>query len=143
MVAEQFDAEPTLPVLHVLVVDDHPDTAESEAQLLRYLGYCVRTARTGPQAVAAAQAQPPDVVLMDLGLPGMDGYLAAAEIRRSCPHKPLVIAVTGFANVSYRRRCSEEGFDHFLVKPCDPDALATLLKTHAATLCIVQGASGP
>ena len=143
MTAELSPREPALAALHVLVVDDYPDMADSEALLLRHLGYRVQTARTGPQAVAAAQAQPPDVVVMDLGLPGMDGYLAAAEIRRSCPRKPLLIAVTGFTSEGYRRRCCEEGFDHFFLKPCDMDALALLLKTHAATLCIVQGSSGP
>src|SRR5688572_7903558 len=82
--------------LHVLVVEDHADSAANMAMLLRLEGHEVWIAADGPAALCAAQAQPPDVVLLDIDLPGMDGYEVARLLReRPAEKAPFVIAVTG------------------------------------------------
>ncbi len=111
----------------ILVVNDYPDTAEAMALLLRCLGHHVQIARDGPQALELARRQPPDVVLLDLGLPGLDGYQVASTLRREL-HKPLVIiAVTGYGREEDRRRALAAGCDYHLLKPIAPGILSTLL----------------
>jgi CheY-like chemotaxis protein len=111
----------------VLVVDDHADAADSLAVLLRMEGHDVRVARNGPAAVEAAQADPPDVVLLDLGMPGMDGFEVARRLRQGPAAKTFIAALTGWGQEEDRRRTREAGFDHHLVKPADPDDLRELL----------------
>jgi two-component system CheB/CheR fusion protein len=111
-----------------LVVEDNPDTAESLRLLLELRGHQVEVAATGPAGVAAATAWRPDVVLCDIGLPGMDGY----EVARALRHHPAtagvrLIAVTGYGKDEDRRRSREAGFDHHLTKPADPHVLLALL----------------
>jgi signal transduction histidine kinase/DNA-binding response OmpR family regulator len=112
----------------ILVVDDNVDAANSLAMVLRLEGHEVRTARDGPTALAASQASAPDVVLLDIGLPGMDGYEVARRLRcHPDGHQMLMVAVTGYGRDEDRARSEEAGFDHHLVKPIDFDALRPLL----------------
>jgi PAS domain S-box-containing protein len=112
----------------ILAVDDNLDAANTMAMLLRILGHDVRTAHDGSSAMEAAQAWRPDIVLLDIGLPGMDGYEVARRLRaipdlRAC----ILVAVTGYGQEEDRRRSANAGFDHHLVKPVDPQALTELL----------------
>jgi CheY-like chemotaxis protein len=114
--------------LRVLVVDDHPDSASSLAMLLRMWGYDTRTCFTGPDAVKLADEFLPQVVLLDIGLPQMDGYHVARALRtRPELKQSLLVAVTGFAQESDRRRCQEAGFDLHLIKPVETAQLHALL----------------
>jgi PAS domain S-box-containing protein len=119
-----------LPAPHrrILVVDDHADAADSLVQLLRVEGHDVRIARSGSEAVLAATSDPPEVILLDLGMPGMDGYEAARWIRADpAARNTTIIAVTGWGQEEDRRRSREAGFNHHLVKPVDLDQLRELL----------------
>jgi CheY-like chemotaxis protein len=113
--------------LRILLVEDLADARESLAVLLRLNGFQVDAACDRTEALAAAQSHPPDVVLMDLGLPGCDGYQVTRELRGLCPAKPLLVALTGHAREEYRRRSAEEGFDYHCLKPVDPAWLVQLL----------------
>lgn len=114
--------------LRVLLVEDDKDAARSLAMLLRLKGCEVSVARDGRSAIAAAQAEPPDVALLDIGLPDMDGYQVARELR-ALPglERTRLVAVTGFGQEEDRRRSREAGFEHHLVKPVEPEALQELL----------------
>ncbi len=112
--------------LRVLVVEDNPDTAESLAMLLRLYGHEVKTANAGPAGLQATLSQIPDVVLLDLGLPGIDGYEVARRIREKT-EKPLLIAMTGYGQTEDRERSKVAGFEYHLVKPVDPGKLQNLL----------------
>jgi two-component system CheB/CheR fusion protein len=100
------------------VVDDHPDSAESTARLLTLYGHEVDVALDGKAALQQARAKPPDVVLLDIGLPGMDGYEVARQLRAMFQNKVRLVAITthGFEEED-RKRCLEAGFDVYLVKP--------------------------
>ena len=112
----------------VLVVDPCPDTAASTAWLLRWWGHTVQVARDGPAALEVARAYQPDVVLMEIALPGLDGCAVAQRLRRP-DHLPqaLLVAVTGYGTEAYRKRCRAAGFDYHLLKPVDPEHLRDLL----------------
>ncbi len=112
----------------ILVVDDNVDAAESLAVLLRLEGHEVRVACDGPAALAAAQADPPEMVVLDLGMPGMDGFEVARRLR-ALPGSDgvLLVALTGWAQGEDRRRCHEAGFDGHLPKPVEWDALRQFL----------------
>jgi PAS domain S-box-containing protein len=112
----------------VLVVDDNTDAAQSLADLLGLLGHDARTAHDGEAGVAAAEAFRPHLVLMDLGMPRLNGYDAARRIRAEPWGGGMVlVALTGWGQEDDRRRTAEAGFDRHLVKPVDPAALAGLL----------------
>ncbi len=112
----------------ILVVDDIRDSADSLATLLRLLGNDVRTAYEGRQALAVASSYSPHLVLLDLGLPGMNGYEVAKQLRAMPSHDPrILVALTGFGTEEDRRLTREAGFDHHLVKPVDFEALQKLL----------------
>jgi CheY-like chemotaxis protein len=114
--------------MRVLVVEDDPDTALSLSTLLRMDGYEVEIASDGETAVAAAQMSYPDVVLLDIGLPRMNGYEVARRImEQPAPKRPLLVAVTAYGDKQARRRSQEVGIDLHLVKPVEPDALERLL----------------
>ncbi len=115
--------------LRVLVVDDNVDAAESLAMLLRYSGHEVRAVHTGPRALQAAQAESPDVILLDIGLPGMDGYEVARRLREQGAGKVHLIAMTGYGQETDRQRSQDAGFDFHLVKPVDLAKLQELLGT--------------
>jgi CheY-like chemotaxis protein len=116
------------PAPRLLIVDDNRDAADSLALLLGLWGYRPEVAYDGTTALNLIRAGCPDGILLDLGLPGVDGYQLAADLRRQpdCTHTPL-IAVTGYATAAHRNRARAAGFDHFLVKPVDPLGLQTIL----------------
>jgi signal transduction histidine kinase len=112
----------------VLIVDDNVDSAESLAMLLRLGGHEIETAYDGLQAVEAAERMKPDLVLLDIGLPGIDGYDAAARIRQGSGGSEVVlVAITGWGQDEDRRRSREAGFDAHLTKPVDMAALSRLI----------------
>jgi signal transduction histidine kinase len=116
------------PCRQVLVVDDNADAAESLAALLRLRGHHVRLAPDGPKALAAAADHAPDVVLLDLGLPGMDGHEVARRLRKHPGlDKALIVALTGSGSDEDRKRSLQSGCDLFLVKPVDWDDLDRLI----------------
>ena len=122
---------PTRP-LSVLVVDDNPDAAESMALVLRAEGHDVRVAWNGLDALDAARETPPDVVLLDLGMPFMNGYEAAHQFRADpAIRSAMLVAVTGWGSDDDRRRTREAGFARHLVKPVDPAEVVALLRDHA------------
>ena len=106
----------------ILVVDDNRDAATTLATLLDLHGYVVATAGDGPEAIAAVPSFEPDVAILDIGLPGMDGYELAAQVR-SMPRPPRLLALTGYGSAQDRERALAAGFDEHLVKPVDPDRL--------------------
>jgi signal transduction histidine kinase/DNA-binding response OmpR family regulator len=112
----------------VLIVDDNRDVADSTAVLLRMAGYDVQLAYDGKDALESVQRLQPDAVLLDIGLPGMDGYQVAERIRcDSANRRPLIVAVSGYSQEEHRARSRNAGFDHHIVKPIDPAQLAELL----------------
>ena len=116
--------------LRILVADDRPDITQSLAALLESIGHSVKTAADGEQAVAVAEAFRPEVVVLDLGMPRVNGYDACQRIRaRPWGRRVLLIAQTGWAQDEDRRRTREAGFDHHLVKPFEPAELFALLRT--------------
>lgn len=118
----------------ILVVDDNVDAAESMALLLQLGGHAVRTAHDGPSGVHAAQEFAPDAVLLDIGLPGMNGYEVAQQMRRDARLRDtILIAVTGYGSSEDRARALEAGFDHHLTKPVEPEALDALIRSLFAT----------
>ncbi|MFI4925055.1 MAG: response regulator [Vicinamibacteria bacterium] len=117
----------------VLVVDDNPDVAESTAILLRVAGYDVRVALDGKAALAAVGTMAPHAVLLDIGLPGMDGYQVAARMREMpALARTLIVAVSGYGQDEYQARSRMAGVDHHLVKPIDLDAVVNLLAERRA-----------
>ena len=112
----------------VLVVDDNADIAQNTAQVLELSGHDVQTAHDGPSAIAAARARRPDVILLDIGLPGMDGYDVAGRLRQEMELKNTVmIAVSGHGEKLDPSRSQAAGFDHHLAKPVEYDAIMILL----------------
>jgi PAS domain S-box-containing protein len=112
----------------VLVVDDNVDAAESMAMLLRLWGHHVQLAHNGPEALQAVKTYQPEVVLLDIGLPGMNGYDVAQQLRQQPElQNAVLIAVTGYGQDEDRRRSRGAGFDHHLTKPVDPESLQSLL----------------
>jgi CheY-like chemotaxis protein len=115
---------------HVLVVEDHEDAREAVRCLLQVRGHRVEVAADGPTAVATALGSKPEVVLVDISIPGMDGYEVARQLRASGPGKSMkLVAVTGYDQPAHRQRALESGFDAHLVKPIDPDELYRLLES--------------
>jgi PAS domain S-box-containing protein len=119
-----------IPAQRILIVDDNRDAGDSLGMLLECLGADVRIARDGSEALKAFADYQPAVVLLDIGMPEMDGYEVARRIRASFPgtRTPLV-AVTGWGQEEDKRRAREAGFDHHLIKPADVHALQSLLAT--------------
>ena len=118
----------SLPSRRILVVDDSRDGGESLATLLRVLGADVSLAHSGRKALECVDAFKPDVVLLDIGMPGMDGYEVAHRIRANPANRGLsLIALTGWGQDEDRRRSEAAGFDHHLVKPADIEQLRRLL----------------
>lgn len=114
--------------LRVLVVDDDRDSAVSLSMLLQIMRHEVHTAHDGPQAVELAEEYRPDVVLLDIGLPGMNGYEVARKIRQAPWGRQMVlIALTGWGQEEDRQHSKEAGFDYHLVKPVEGPALTRLL----------------
>jgi signal transduction histidine kinase len=117
-----------LPARRILIVDDSRDGGESLAMLLRVLGAEVALAHSGIQGLECVETFKPDVVVLDIGMPGMDGYEVARRIRLNPENRHMsLIALTGWGQDEDRRRSVAAGFDHHLVKPADIDQLRQLL----------------
>ena len=116
--------------VRVLVVDDHQELATGLAELLERWGHEARVAFDGPSGLEAARGFQPDLILLDLGLPGMDGYAVAQTLRRELSLSSMeVAALTGYAHADDRRRARESGIDHYFTKPVDLAALRRLLES--------------
>lgn len=112
----------------ILVVDDNEDSAESLSVLLRLQGHVVESANDGPHALAAAERFRPDVILLDIGMPGMNGYDVCREIRtQPWGGGMLLIAQTGWGQDQDRQRTKDAGFNGHLTKPIDFDRLEGIL----------------
>ena len=123
---------PTPRALRVLVADDNRDSAESLGMLLELSGHEVYLAHDGVEALAAASTQLPDVVLLDIGMPGMDGYEVAANIRREPWGAGMqLVAITGWGQEDAKRKARSSGFDHHLTKPMDSAVLESILANAA------------
>ncbi len=112
----------------ILVVDDNVDAAQSFAALLKLMENEVRTAGSGPEALEVAKQYRPDLVLLDIGLPGMNGYEVARRLRDDAAERIIVVAVSGYGGEQDRRRSAEAGFDAHFVKPMDIRALEEFLE---------------
>jgi len=125
---------PKPPGLRVLVVDDNHDAVETLAMLLGLWGHDVRLAADGPSAVETAAAHRPDVVLLDISLPGMSGYEVAERLRANPElRETVLVAMTGYGQAEDKKETSEAGFTLHLVKPVEPDVLQKLLADLGAT----------
>jgi CheY-like chemotaxis protein len=112
----------------VLVADDNRDGADIMALLLQQYGYDVSVAHSGPDALATAARNKPEIVILDIGMPGMSGYEVAQRIRAEpWGKRTLLIALTGWGQEEDKRKAFDAGFDHHLIKPIDPDALEALM----------------
>lgn len=119
------------PSLRVLVVDDSDDVSEMTAEMLKMYGHVASTAADGPSALKSVEGERPDVVLLDLGLPGMNGFEVAEAIHASYGDAgPLVIAVSGYDRDEDRARLRLAGCLHHLVKPVNFDRILALLAEH-------------
>ncbi len=122
---------PAVAVRRILVADDNPDSLESLAMVLRLKGNEVRTAADGIRAIAEAEAFQPDVILLDIGMPNMNGYDACRAIRgREWGREVLLVALTGWGQEEDREKSRIAGFDHHLVKPVDPEVLMRHVAKH-------------
>ena len=106
----------------ILVIDDNVDAREALAGLLEVSGHDVQQAEDGPSGLESAARLRPDAVLVDIGLPGLDGFETARRLRAASSTLRL-IALTGYGHPDYRRRGAEAGFDAYLVKPVELDAV--------------------
>jgi CheY-like chemotaxis protein len=115
--------------LRILIADDNVDGADSLALLLHMDGHVVLTATDGREAIEAAEAFRPDVILMDVAMPNLDGLEATREIRRRpWGARVRIIALTAWGQEAERRRTHAAGMNHHLVKPVDPQVLAAVLR---------------
>jgi len=105
--------------LRVLIVDDNVDAAATVGRVMELLGHQVALAHDGPAALAAAAATPPDLILLDIGLPEMEGYEVASRLRAAGHTRATLVAVTGYGRENDVQRSRDAGFDHHLVKPVD------------------------
>jgi CheY-like chemotaxis protein len=148
----------------VLIVEDNLDAAETLAELLSLWGHEVRVVHDGSMALETAPTFQPDVVLLDIGLPGMDGYEVARQLRKAeggrrkdesdplhpssfipqpaeDPHPLVLVALTGYSHAEDIQRSEEAGFDHHLTKPIEPEKLR-LLMSRGRTSGVMEGWSG-
>jgi two-component system CheB/CheR fusion protein len=132
-VEAQAAAEAPAVRARVLVVEDNADAAEGLRMLLELAGHEVLVAHDGAAALETARNEEPDLMLVDIGLPGIDGYEVARRIRREPSLRHLVlIALTGYGREADRTHALTAGFDHHIVKPVDPDGLMVLIARLAA-----------
>jgi signal transduction histidine kinase/CheY-like chemotaxis protein len=123
--AAQATAAPT--AHHILIIEDNNDARETLALLLQMLGHRTETAATGPAGVERALASRPQVVLIDLGLPGLDGFQVARQVRTALGESVLLVALTGYAQEEDRQRAQEAGFNAHLPKPVELEELNRVL----------------
>jgi DNA-binding response OmpR family regulator len=115
------------PPRRILIIEDNEDTREALRLQLQVAGHDVDVAATGPEGVKMAAVLQPDVVLLDIGLPGLDGYQVAQQLR-TADYGPRLIAITGYGQPEDRERARNAGIEHYLVKPIDIAELAHLLR---------------
>jgi two-component system CheB/CheR fusion protein len=122
-----------LRALRIMVVDDNVDAAESLAMMLELDGHSVIRAHDARAAIAIARSERPSVMLLDIGLPDIDGYELARRLR-ALPEvdNALLIAVTGYGQAEDRRRAEDAGFDRYLIKPVEFESLRSMLQTDRA-----------
>jgi len=113
--------------LSILLIEDHEDAREAMRALLELDGHAVEAAADGPGGIALLRQSHPDVALIDIGLPGLDGYEVARRIRALGGRQPFLVALTGYGQPEDRQRAAEAGFDAHLVKPVDPPELTRVL----------------
>ena len=115
----------------VLIVEDNRDIADTTAQILETFGFQVRVVYDGSAGVASALADPPDAVLCDIRMPGVDGFEVARRIRDALPEKPVLVAVTASLENELVVPAGRAGFDHYFLKPADPVEIGGLLADYA------------
>lgn len=116
--------------LRIIVADDDRDTLDTLAEILRNAGHTVHPINTGREVLPAVRIVRPDVIVLDIAVPGMSGYAVAQEIRHSFidVRRPMMIAISGMWKGAADRHVAQQvGFDHYLTKPCDPEELLRLL----------------
>jgi CheY-like chemotaxis protein len=124
----------------ILLVDDYPDALETWGLYLRTCGFEVITAANGKEAIDAAVSQRPDLIVMDLELPGISGFEAARRLRAMAATSSIpLIAATGYSHRHQLNEAQQAGFDVILVKPCDPGELVAEIQRR---LAIVRAAEG-
>jgi CheY-like chemotaxis protein len=111
----------------ILIVDDNRDLARGLGRLLKLLGYEVELAHDGPDGIEAARTYRPEVILLDIGLPSMDGYNVSRTLRREGFRDTLIIAISGYGQEEDRRQSREAGMDHHLTKPVDIKTISELI----------------
>jgi CheY-like chemotaxis protein len=121
----------------VVVADDDHDSADSLAVLLRLNGHEVWTAYDGQEAVDVAARSSPDVVLLDIGMPRLNGYQAAIQLRACLEGRVCLVALTGWGEDGDKQQAARAGFDHYLTKPIDLDRLVALIAS------LEPGPAGP
>ena len=137
------EAEPaTLRPLRLVVVEDNEDIRQTLQDILEMAGHSVVVAADGNAGVEAVLREKPDIALVDIGLPGLDGYGVARELRSlSCATR--LIAMSGYGRPEDQQRSLQSGFDAHLVKPVHPDRLFRILESHAATIAPRPGGEAP
>jgi two-component system CheB/CheR fusion protein len=115
-------------MLRILVVDDWPDSITSLQLLLQQWGYEARVAADGPTALEMNDNFKPDVMILDIDLPGMDGHEVAERLRQVNPHKPIIIAYSGYCEKADIRRALDSGCNYHLCKPTELDEVKRLLE---------------
>lgn len=129
------------PSLKILVVDDNHDAAESLTMILKLQGHQTRTVNSGQEALEANDEYHPDLVLLDIGLPGIDGHEVARRIRARHENKqPVLIALTGWGSEQDRKQSKDAGFDYHVTKPVETQTLVEILhKVHEGLIGVVVG----
>jgi CheY-like chemotaxis protein len=113
---------------HVLIIEDDPDSRVALRELLELWEYQVDVAEDGHEGLRVAETEHPSIVLIDIGIPGLDGYEVARHLNAEAPEtRPVLVALTGWAREEDRKRGLEAGFDAYLTKPVDADDLKDLL----------------
>lgn len=122
---------PTSTPRRILIVDDNVDAADSLNVLLRLRGHATFVAYRAVDALVAFRSQPFDLALIDLRMPGVDGYQLVHRMRAVGVTLPAIVAVTGMADMGSRRKAKEAGFDHYLVKPYEIESMEAIVECRA------------
>lgn len=113
----------------VLIVEDNPDGRESLLEFLRLSGLSAEAAADGIEGVLMGLSLRPRVAILDIGLPGLNGFEVATALRRSLGRNVLLIAHSAYSSAEHHEKARQAGFDHYLVKPCDPGELLRLVRS--------------
>lgn len=122
----------TFPPLHILIVDDHQETVESLCVVFEAAGFECRNALDGLSALESVRLFTPDVVLMELCIPGLDGFQLAQQLRAMPLEDLVVVALTGMDLDGVKGQCAKAGIDHLLMKPVHPKLLVKLVRNACA-----------